>query len=57
MLRYALLALIIALIAGAFGFTQTEGVAVQIARVLFVVFLIVFVASLILGNRSNREIV
>ena len=57
MLRYALLFLIVALIAGAFGFMGTAGLAVDIAKILFVVFLILFVASLILGNRSNRELV
>ncbi len=56
MLRYALIFLVVALLAGAFGFYQTEGVATQIAKVLFVVFLVMFVASLILGSRGPREL-
>ncbi len=51
MLRFAILFLIIALIAGALGAFQTEGAAMHIAWVLFVVFLIMFLVSLVLGWR------
>ncbi len=51
MLRWALTFLIIALIAGAFNFVGVEGTALQIARILFFVFLVLFVLSLIAGNR------
>jgi uncharacterized membrane protein YtjA (UPF0391 family) len=54
MLRWALLFLIIALIAGAFGFWGLEGTAMWIAKVLFVVFLILFVVSLVMGRRGPR---
>ena len=50
MLRWALMFLIIALIAGVFGFWTLEGTAMWIAKVLFVVFLILFVISLIFGR-------
>ena len=39
MLRWALIFLIVALVAGIFGFWGLEGLAMQIAKVLFVVFL------------------
>ena len=52
MLRWALLFLVIALLAGFFGFWELEGLAMWIAKVLFVVFLILFVVSLILGRRG-----
>ncbi len=52
MLRWALLFLIIALIAGAFGFWGLEGTAMWIAEVLFVVFLILAVVSLVMGRRG-----
>jgi len=51
MLRWALLFLVIALIAGLFGFWGLEGTAMWIAKVLFVVFLILFVISLAFGRR------
>jgi uncharacterized membrane protein YtjA (UPF0391 family) len=51
MLRWALIFLIIALIAGALGFFQLEGTAMWIAKVLFVVFLILFIISLVTGRR------
>jgi uncharacterized membrane protein YtjA (UPF0391 family) len=55
MLRAALLFLVIALIAGALGLFRTEYLASEIAWVLFVVFLILAVFSLIFG-RSNRSL-
>ena len=51
MLRWALLFLIIALIAGALGLFKAEFIASEIAWILFVVFLILFVISLVLGRR------
>ncbi|MDB5353131.1 MAG: small integral rane protein [Planctomycetota bacterium] len=51
MLRWALIFFIIALIAGAFGFYNTEGTAMYIARFLALVFLVLFVISLIAGRR------
>lgn len=54
MLRWALLFLIVALVAAVFGFWQLEGTAMWIARVLAFVFLITFVISLVLGTRAPR---
>lgn len=53
MLRWALIFLVIALIAGGFGFLRLEGTAMWIAKVLFVVFLILFVVSLVSGRRGG----
>ena len=47
MLSYAVLFLIIAIIAGILGFGVIAGTAALIAKVLFVIFLVLFVASLI----------
>lgn len=47
MLYYALVFLIVALIAGFLGFGYIEGLAATIAKVLAVLFLILFVVSLI----------
>jgi uncharacterized membrane protein YtjA (UPF0391 family) len=50
MLRWAFLFLIIALVAGALGAFAVEGIAVNVAWILFVVFLILFVVSLVMGR-------
>lgn len=47
MLSWALTFLVIALIAAAFGFGGVAGTATGIAKILFVVFLVLFVVSLI----------
>ena len=51
MLNYAFLFLIIALIAAVLGFGVISGTAATIAKILFLVFLILFIASFILGKR------
>jgi uncharacterized membrane protein YtjA (UPF0391 family) len=44
--------LVIALIAGALGLWGLEGAAMEAARILFFVFLVLFVVSLIMGRRA-----
>jgi uncharacterized membrane protein YtjA (UPF0391 family) len=51
MLRYALIFLLVALIAGALGFFSLEGTAMYIAKILFFLFLVIFIVSLIMGRR------
>jgi uncharacterized membrane protein YtjA (UPF0391 family) len=57
MLRWALIFLVLALIAGLLGFTGVAGDSMYIARILFAVFLVVFLASLaytlLTGRRSD----
>lgn len=50
MLHYALIFLIVALIAGVLGFGFLAGTAMWIAKVLFVLFLILFLVSFISGR-------
>jgi len=54
MLRWALLFLVIALMAALLGFTTLAGTAMVAARIVFFVFLVLFVVSLLLGNRTPR---
>jgi uncharacterized membrane protein YtjA (UPF0391 family) len=56
MLRYALIFLIVALVAGGMGFWGISGAASSIAMTLFYVFLIVTVIMFILGMGSRRSI-
>ena len=51
MLRWTLIFLGVALLAGVFGFWGLEGTAMRIAQILFFVFLVLFVISLVTGRR------
>jgi uncharacterized membrane protein YtjA (UPF0391 family) len=53
MLYYALVFLLVAILAGLFGFYNLEGTAAWIAKVLFIVFLVLFVVSLITGRKPK----
>jgi uncharacterized membrane protein YtjA (UPF0391 family) len=50
MLRWAFAFLVLALIAAVFGFGGIAASAVGIARILFFLFLLLFVASLVFGR-------
>jgi uncharacterized membrane protein YtjA (UPF0391 family) len=52
MLRWALLFLVVALVAGALGAFRVQFIASEVAWILFVVFLILFVVSLFMGRRG-----
>jgi uncharacterized membrane protein YtjA (UPF0391 family) len=52
MLRLSLAFLLIALLAAFLGFGVVAGTAAMLARIGFVLFLILFVVSLIFGRRS-----
>jgi uncharacterized membrane protein YtjA (UPF0391 family) len=52
MLSWSVTFLIIALIAAALGFGGIAGTAVGIAKILFFVFIVLFLVSLIFGRRK-----
>lgn len=52
MLSYAIAFLIIAILAGVLGFGFVAGTAAMIAKVCFVVFLVLFLFSLFSGRRT-----
>jgi len=54
MLGWAVFFLVIALVAAVFGFGGIAGTAVGIAKLLFFVFLAIFVISLITGLARGR---
>jgi uncharacterized membrane protein YtjA (UPF0391 family) len=53
MLSWSLMFLVIALLAALFGFTTVAGTAYLAAKVLFFVFLVLFVLSLLMGGRTT----
>jgi len=55
MLRWSLAFLIIALVAGLFGFTPVVGASYEAAKLLFFVFLVLFVVSLMVDNRVAKD--
>lgn len=57
MLRWSLSFLILALIAGVLGFYGLEGTLMQFAKILFFLFLVLFVVSLIFGRRAGGPVV
>jgi len=56
MLYWSLVFLVIALLAGLFGFGLIAGTSYAIAKVLFFVFLVIFIISLIMGFSGRRRL-
>jgi uncharacterized membrane protein YtjA (UPF0391 family) len=56
MLRWAVLFLILGLIAGVLGFTAIAGASIAIAKFLFFIFIAVFLILLVLGLTAARRI-
>ncbi len=54
MLKWALIFLVVALIAGVLGFGGVAFISVEIARTLFFIFLVLFAVSLIAGLFRGR---
>lgn len=55
MLHYAIVFFVIALVAAVLGFTGIAAGAVEIARILFFVFIVLFVVSLIAGLLRGKK--
>lgn len=56
MLYWALLFLIVGIVAGLLGFTAIAGATIAIAKLLFFIFIAVFVVLLIAGLSARRRI-
>ena len=54
MLSWAVVFLVIAIVAAIFGFGGIATTAVGIAKILFWVFLILFIVTFVLGKRTPR---
>jgi len=57
MLRMALAFLVVAIIAGVFGFGGVANASVDIAKFLFFLFVIGFLITLVLGLMAGRKVV
>jgi uncharacterized membrane protein YtjA (UPF0391 family) len=55
MLYWALVFLVVALVAALFGFTGIYAAASGIAQILFFVFIVLFIVSLISGAMTGRR--
>jgi len=55
MLGWALTFLVVALIAGLLGFTSIAGTAIGVAKILFFVFLVLFVVSAVMHVLRGRS--
>lgn len=56
MLKWAVVFLVLGLIAGVLGFTAIAGASIAIAKFLFFIFVAIFVVLLILGMTAARRI-
>jgi uncharacterized membrane protein YtjA (UPF0391 family) len=56
MLGWALTFLVVALIAGVLGFTTIAGTAIGVAKILFYVFLVLFLVSLVMNFVRGRSV-
>lgn len=54
MINWAITFLVIALIAAVLGFGVLAGTAMSIAKILFFVFIVLFIVSFIMGRKSPR---
>ena len=56
MLKWALIFLVIAIIAGLFGFTDVQAASATIAQWLFGIFMVLFVGALIIGLVVGKKL-
>jgi uncharacterized membrane protein YtjA (UPF0391 family) len=56
MLKWAAIFFVIALVAALFGFTDVAAGAATIAKVLFGIFLVIFLVFLVLGLMAGRAV-
>jgi uncharacterized membrane protein YtjA (UPF0391 family) len=56
LLKWALIFLVISLVAALFGFTDISAASADIARVLFYIFLVIFLVLLVLGLVAFRRL-
>jgi len=56
LLKWALIALVISVLAGAFGYTKLEHGAAKVAKLLFFIFLLIFILILLAAVLGGEAI-
>jgi uncharacterized membrane protein YtjA (UPF0391 family) len=56
MLRWAFIFLVVGLIAALLGFTNVAGASIEIAKILFFIFMVIFLVLLVAGITVGRRI-
>jgi uncharacterized membrane protein YtjA (UPF0391 family) len=56
LLKWALIFLVVSIIAAVFGFTGISAASADIARILFFVFVVIFIVLLVLGLFAARRV-
>lgn len=56
MLRWALVFLVVALIAAVLGFTNIAGGTMDIARILFYIFIVLFLVGLVISLATGKRL-
>jgi uncharacterized membrane protein YtjA (UPF0391 family) len=56
MLKWAVIFLIIALVAAIFGFTDIAAASAGIAKILFGIFLVLFLAAVVIGVMVGKRV-
>ncbi len=56
MLKWAVIFLIIALVAALFGFTDISAASAGIAKILFGIFLVLFLAAVVIGLIAGKKL-
>lgn len=56
MLRWAFIFLVFGLVAALFGFTSIAGAAIGVAKILFYIFLALFVVALLIGLTATKSL-
>jgi uncharacterized membrane protein YtjA (UPF0391 family) len=56
LLKWALIMLIVSLVAAVFGFTDIAAASADVARILFYIFLVIFLVLLVFGLIGARSL-
>jgi uncharacterized membrane protein YtjA (UPF0391 family) len=56
MLKWAVIFLIIAIIAGIFGFADVEAASAGIAKILFGIFMVLFLGAVVIGLAIGKRL-
>jgi uncharacterized membrane protein YtjA (UPF0391 family) len=56
LLKWALIMLLVSIVAAVFGFTDLAAASADVARVLFYIFLVIFLVLLVFGLMAGRAV-